>query len=156
MSYEITAEADPEIGGIIIGAGTYPSSGTATLSAVPNDSYLFQNWTEDNTIVSESATYTFTVDRSRHLVAHFIFLDGIDESHNAVELFPNPATDKLYIKNHGIKRLTLFNALGQLVESREVEHQDLVILNVSSLKTGVYFIRIVTDQECVSKTFVKN
>jgi hypothetical protein len=155
LSYEITAEADPEIGGIIVGAGTYPASGTATLNAVPNDSYLFQNWTEGNTIVSELATYTFTVDQSRHLVAHFIFLEGIDESHNAVELFPNPTTDKLYIKGHGIKRLTLFNTLGQLVEGREVEHHNLVILNVSSLKTGVYFIRIVTDQECVSKTFVK-
>ena len=154
-SYEITAEADPVIGGIIIGAGTYPSSGTATLSAVPNDSYLFQNWTEDNTIVSESATYTFTVDRSRHLVAHFIFLDGIDESHNAVELFPNPATDKLYIKNHGIKRLTLFNALGQLVENREVEQQDMVMLNVSNYNAGTYIIRIESSQGIFSKVFVK-
>ena len=156
LSYEITAEADPEIGGIIIGAGTYPASGTATLSAVPNDSYLFQNWTEGNTIVSESATYTFIVDHSRHLIAHFLHVDGIDEKCEAVELFPNPASDNLCIKGNDIKHITIYNSLGQLVEDHEVEQQDLVILNVSSLKTGVYFIRIVTNQECVSKTFVKN
>jgi hypothetical protein len=155
MSYEITAEADPEMGGIVIGAGTYPSGETVTLSAVPNDHYLFQNWTEGNTIVSESDTYTFTIDRSRHLVAHFIFVEGIDENHDAVELFPNPTTDKLYIKGNGIRRVTLFNTLGQLVEDREMEDQDLVMVNVSSLKTGVYVIRIVTDQKCISKTFVK-
>ena len=153
--YEITAEADPETGGVIVGAGTYSAGETVTLSAVPNDHYFFQNWTEDNTIVSESSTYTFTVDRPRHLVAHFIFVEGINENHDTVELFPNPATDKLYIKGNDIKRVTIYNALGQLVEDREMEHQDLVVLNVSSLKTGVYVIRIVTDQECVSKTFVK-
>ena len=155
MSYEITAEANPEIGGIVIGAGTYPSGETVTLSAVPNDNYLFQNWTEDNTIVSESSTYTFTIDRSRHLIAHFYFTDNVGENHDAVELFPNPTTDKLNIKGNGIRRVTLFNTLGQLVEDREMENQDLVMLNVGSLKAGVYVIRIVTDQECVSKTFVK-
>ena len=155
MSYEITAEADPEMGGIVIGAGTYPSGETVMLSAVPNDHYLFQNWTEGNTIVSESDTYIFTIDRSRHLVAHFIFVEGIDENHDAVELFPNPTTDKLYIKGNGIRRVTLFNTLGQLVEDREMEDQDLVMVNVSSLKTGVYVIHIVTDQKCISKTFVK-
>ena len=155
ITYDITAEADPETGGLITGAGTYPSGGTAILSAIPNNHYLFQNWTEDNSIVSESDTYTFTVDRPRHLVAHFIFVEGINENHDTVELFPNPATDKLYIKGNDIKRVTIYNALGQLVEDHEMEHQDLVVLNVSSLKTGVYVIRIVTDQECVSKTFVK-
>ena len=155
MSYEITAEADPEIGGIVIGTGTYLSGETATLSAVPNDNYFFQNWTEDNIIISESYTYTFTVDRPRHLVAHFYFADVIEESIDAVELFPNPTTDMLYIKGNGIRRVTLFNTLGQLVEDREVEDQDLVMVNVSSLKTGVYVIRIVTDQKCISKTFVK-
>ena len=143
------------MGGIVIGAGTYPSGETVTLSAVPNDHYLFQNWTEGNTIVSESDTYTFTIDRLRHLVAHFIFVEGIDENHDAVELFPNPTTDKLYIKGNGIRRVTIFNTLGQLVEDREMEDQDLVMVNVSSLKTGVYVIRIVTDQKCISKTFVK-
>lgn len=155
MSYEITAEADPEIGGIVIGAGIYAASGTATLSAVPNDSYLFQNWTEGNTIVSESTTYTFTVDHSRHLVAHFFHVDGIDEKTETVELFPNPASDNLCIKGNDIKRISIYNSLGQLVEDREVEQQDMVMLNVSNYNTGTYFIRIELGHDIVSKVFVK-
>lgn len=155
LSYEITAEADPEIGGIIIGAGTYPASGIATLSAVPNDSYLFQNWTEGNTIVSETATYTFTVDHTRHLIAHFLHADGIDEKCEAVELFPNPASDNLSIKGNDIKRITIYNSLGQLVEDREMEQQDKVTLNVSNYNTGAYVIRIELGQDIVSKVFVK-
>ena len=155
MSYDITAEADPEIGGIVIGAGTYLSGETVTVSAIPNDDYLFQNWTEGNTIVSESATYTFTNDHTRHLVAHFFFVEGIDENRDEIEIFPNPTTHNLYIKGHGMKRLTVYNTLGQWVDDREAENQDMVMMNVSNLKTGVYVIRIVTDQGCVSKLFVK-
>ena len=155
LSYEITAEADPEIGGIVIGAGTYPASGTATLSAVPNDNYLFQKWTEGNTIVSESDTYTFTVDQSRHLIAHFFHVDGIDEKCEAVVLFPNPASDNFCIKGNDIKHIIIYNSLGQLVEDREVEQQDTVMLNVSNYNTGAYFIRIESGQGIVSKVFVK-
>ena len=155
MSYEITAEADPEIGGIVIGAGTYPASGTATLSAVPNDSYLFQNWTEGNTIVSESATYTFTVDHSRHLIAHFLHVDGIDEKSEVVKLFPNPTSDNLCIIGNDIKHIIIYNSLGQLVENREVGQQDIFMLNVSNYNAGAYIIRIESSQGFVSKVFVK-
>ena len=155
MSYEITAEADPEIGGIVIGAGTYPSGETVTLSAVPNDNYHFQHWTEGNSIVSESATYTFPADRSRHLIAHFFFVDGIDENIDAVEIFPNPTTDKLNIKGNGINRVTIYSTLGQLVEDRVEEPQDLFMLNVDSLKPGAYVVRIELGQRVVSKVFVK-
>ena len=156
MSYEITAEADPQNGGTIIGAGIYLSGEIATLNVVPNENYHFQNWTEGNTIVSESATYTFSVDCTRHLVAHFLYFEGIDEDNDAIEVFPNPATDKLYIIGIGIKRVMVYNTLGQLVEDREVAHQDMILLNVSRLKTGYYILQIESDLGLVSKVFVKN
>ena len=155
MSYEITAEANPETGGIVMGAGSYLSGEIATLSAVPNDNYFFQNWTEGNTVVSESATYTFIVDCSRHLIAHFFFVDVIDEHNDAVAIFPNPASDILYIKGNDIKRIIIYNSLGQLMEDREVENQDMVMLNVSNYNTGTYVIRIESGQDIVSKVFVK-
>ena len=155
MSYEITAEADPEMGGFVVGAGIYPIGETAILSAVPNDNYLFQYWTEDNTIVSESITYTFIIDRPRHLVAHFFFVDGIEENTNTFDVFPNPTTDKLYIKGKGIHRVIVFNALGQLVEKREVAYQDMVMLDVSRLTIGHYVIQIESNQGFATKVFVK-
>ena len=155
MSYEITAETDPENGGTIHGTGIYFSGETATISVVPSDNYLFKNWTEDNTVVSESTSYTFSVDRSRHLVAHLIFLEEINENTDAVEIFPNPASDKLYIKGEEINRVIVYNALGQLVEDHEIAHQDMVLLNVSSFSIGCYVIRIDSSQGVVTKVFVK-
>ena len=93
--------------------------------------------------------------RDIDLKLNFFFVEGIDESLDAVELFPNPVTDKLYIKGNGIKRVTLYNTLGQLVEDCEAENQDLAMLNVSSLMTGTYVIRIESGQGIVSKVFVK-
>ena len=155
MAYEITAETNPENAGTILGTGPYLSGETATLSIVPNENYLFLNWTEYGTVVSESAIYKFTVDRSRHLIANLQFIEGIDENNDAVEIFPNPATDNIYIKGKGIKRVVMYNMHGQLVKDREVEHQDMVLLNVSSLTIGTYVIRIVTEQGKISKVFVK-
>lgn len=70
-SYEITAEADPADGGYISGVGYYEYSSMATLSAFPNGTRLFIEWTEDGEVVSTEPDYSFQVTGSRHLVASF-------------------------------------------------------------------------------------
>ena len=60
-SYEITATANPTEGGTITGAGTYYENGNCTLVATANTGYTFTNWTKNGTVVSTSASYTFTV-----------------------------------------------------------------------------------------------
>ena len=67
----IVATADPNAGGTITGAGDYALDATATLTATPATGYNFVNWTENNTEVSTTAEYTFTVTGNRTLVAHF-------------------------------------------------------------------------------------
>lgn len=70
-SYEVSVEAQPEEGGTVAGTGIYDYGTTVTGSAIPNEHYEFVNWTEDGVMVSNSAEYTFTLNRSRHLVANF-------------------------------------------------------------------------------------
>ena len=67
----ITAVADPEIGGIITGAGTYNYGDPVVLTATPigNSEFLF--WKEDGVIVSDQPTYNFNAYEHRNLVAHF-------------------------------------------------------------------------------------
>ncbi len=43
----------------------------AVVQAVPIGDYYFFNWTEDGEIVSTDATYSFTLDSNRNLVANF-------------------------------------------------------------------------------------
>ena len=68
---EITASANPEEGGTISGTGSYQEGQTCTLTATPNEGYVFVNWTEDGEEVSTDASYAFTVTGYRNLVANF-------------------------------------------------------------------------------------
>ena len=70
-SYEITLEVQPNEGGTALGNGSYDFGTMATVSAEPNEHYEFDNWTEDGVMVSNSAEYTFLVNRNRYLVATF-------------------------------------------------------------------------------------
>lgn len=44
---------------------------SCTVTATPNSGYYFANWTENGSVVSTSANYTFTVNDARNLVANF-------------------------------------------------------------------------------------
>ena len=69
--WTISATAQPSIGGTISGAGTYEQGQNCTLTAVPQGDFEFSRWTEDDLEVSTNATYSFTVEGNRTLVAHF-------------------------------------------------------------------------------------
>ena len=70
-SYNITATANPTIGGSVTGAGNYNHFVTCTLVATPATGYHFVNWTLNGTIVSTDATYSFEVDGPAAYVANF-------------------------------------------------------------------------------------
>lgn len=70
--FEITAEANPEEGGTIIGADTtYANNTMCQLEALANQGYHFERWTKDGLTVSTSEIYSFVVTESAHFVADF-------------------------------------------------------------------------------------
>ncbi len=78
--WTIEATSNPTEGGTITGAGDYEQNAICNLTAIANEGYIFANWTENGEVVSTDATYTFTVDASRTLVANF------DLDHTYVDL----------------------------------------------------------------------
>ena len=70
-SYEIAVAADPTTGGTVYGAGTYNHFQTCTLIATAGTGYTFVNWTKGGTVISTSATFSFTVVEAGSYVAHF-------------------------------------------------------------------------------------
>ncbi len=53
------------------GSGLYNEGTSVTVTATPNSGYTFTNWTENGTIVSTNASYTFIIKSSRTLIANF-------------------------------------------------------------------------------------
>ncbi len=71
QNYDINVSADPSNGGTVSGGGTYQQGQSCTVIATANTGYTFTNWTENGSVVSNSASYTFTVNGNRNLVAQF-------------------------------------------------------------------------------------
>ena len=70
-TYNVTATANPTTGGTVTGTGEYNQGASCTLTATAATGYTFTNWTENGSVVSTDASYTFTVTSNRNLVANF-------------------------------------------------------------------------------------
>ena len=74
--YTINVFVDPTSGGTVTGAGTYLEGQNCTVTATPKSGYSFTNWTENGVVVSNDASYGFTVTGKRTLVANFAVHTG--------------------------------------------------------------------------------
>lgn len=154
-TYEITATAVPAEGGTITGAGTYYENNTCILTATPNEGYSFICWKENGSVVSQEATYTFTVTGNRNLVAQFSGT-GVDEYEGeSLVLYPNPVNDMLFVESIGITRkCEVYSLSGQLMLSL-TECSERLEVPVENLPTGAYMVRLVTDRFVKTSKFVK-
>lgn len=77
---------------------------------------------------------------------HNFFFEGWDDVDEndiaAIEIFPNPMKDMLYVKGDNVKEMTIFNAVGQQLMTVENENG----IDVSSLSDGLYFVRVSDDK----------
>ena len=72
VMHTITLSVDPEGGGTASGGGSAEDGGTITVTASPSNGHEFVGWRENGSIVSSSASYTFTVTGDRSLTAVFV------------------------------------------------------------------------------------
>ena len=69
--YEITATANPTVGGTVTGGAIYDEGTSVTLTATPATGYHFVNWTLNGNEVSTNASYTFTAQADGDYIANF-------------------------------------------------------------------------------------
>ncbi len=81
-SYVVNATPSPIEGGTINVTGGSYYGATCTLTATANEGYTFTNWTENGSVVSTNATYSFTLTGNRTLVANFTANGGGGGSYN--------------------------------------------------------------------------
>ena len=65
------------------------------------------------------------------------------ESELVNAIYPNPTSGDLHINATGMTRVSVVNALGQMVYDAEVD-SDEVILNMGQYNAGIYMVNIVT------------
>ena len=81
--------------------------------------------------------------------------ESIAELASAFNVYPNPVNDKLYIETEvEIEEVSIFDIYGRRQELSAVSCQPSAI-DVSNLNSGVYFVKIVTENGEVVKRFIK-
>lgn len=81
--------------------------------------------------------------------------EGIDNFvlNDAVNMYPNPVQNFLFIRsNYPITRVQVFSLLGDLVKD---DYGDIERVNMSSLNSGIYMIKIYSNQYFVTKKLIK-
>lgn len=70
-----------------------------------------------------------------------------NKASESIKVYPNPATNNLTIDGMqtGQNNITIFNSLGQTIENLETSSHS-ILLNVSQLKTGIYFVQIENNE----------
>ena len=88
---------------------------------------------------------------------------SINELANSVSIYPNPTNGQLQITNYElrIENIEIFDMMGKCVATVETGRatslqQTTTTLDLSSLPTGVYFIRIQTENGVITQRIIKN
>ena len=133
---------------------------SVTVKAVADTNKQFLHWTVDNEIVAGAgAEYSFTVTKDITLVAHFN-TNGISENETVqFSIFPNPVTHnllKVVRSTHNKARMEIYNSVGSLVMIQQFEvNETHANINLSSLSSGIYIIRLVEGQRTNTQHFIK-
>ena len=67
----IMVSANPTDAGVVTGGGEFNVGSTCTLNATASEGYTFQSWTLNDSVVSNNASYSFTVMEAATYVANF-------------------------------------------------------------------------------------
>jgi hypothetical protein len=80
-------------------------------------------------------------------------------SKKTIEVFPSIVTDEVNVTGFAqnkLYKIDLFDLSGKLMLTNNVMLQDNILLNVASLKPGVYFIQISTNGNTIKKRIIKS
>ena len=82
--------------------------------------------------------------------------EGIEENTSSFSIYPNPVNDKLYIETlTQTQTLTveIYDMFGR--QQSMVNGQQSTVIDVTSLNSGVYFVKVVTSEGETVKRFIK-
>lgn len=129
-----------------------------------NDGYvIFKIKTKPNLVVGDSFSnsasiyfdYNFPIDTNTATTTIQALANSDFEFGNYFTIAPNPVNDFLIIKKKAdidISSLSVYNALGQLVMTVLEPNSDI---DVSELKSGNYFIKVISNDGTSSINFIK-
>lgn len=78
---------------------------------------------------------------------------GENDIHTA-KVYPNPIKGELNVECDGMHEIEIYNQNGQLIEKIRID-ADMYLINTDKFKTGIYFMKIISEKGVSMKKIVK-
>ncbi len=110
----------------------------------------------------DDSTNIFIESNGGELELNIVFKDGViqtidsDFLKNKLVVYPNPAKNNLYVKNSSllnIEEVSVINLKGQIIFQNNY-YSMYNGIDISGLKSGIYFVRIKTENELFSEKVI--
>ncbi len=161
-TFSVFITLNPVGAGSVSGQGNHNSGTEVTLEATANDGYEFISWTDGEYVLSEDATYTFTMPAADvNITANFSEITSISELGNLynVSIFPNPAKDVINITGiENAKMIEIISINGEqiIIEPFRDDMPGVSTINFSHLPNGIYIVKIHFEKQILMKKVVVN
>ena len=147
LTFELSLNVFPEGSGTVSGAGIYPFGEEVSVTAIANEGFIFENWTDNNGVVlSEDEQYSFIMPaQDLVLEANFASTVSVDEvALTDIRIYPNPSRNIINVEsNENIREIRVYNLGGKLAFAEETD-QNSFQLNVDTMKPGIYLLQVRT------------
>ena len=83
--------------------------------------------------------------------------EGIEEVTSSINMYPNPVNDKLYIEAEmEVEEVVVYTITGVIVGQQSTDNsQQTTCIDVTNLNSGIYFVKVVTENGETVRRFVK-
>ena len=114
---------------------------------------------ETDTFVTVTPPYQYGGDGTQNGVTNWSTL-GVDdfETVSSISLYPNPTTATLNIEvSHSITNGTIkvYDILGKEIFNETITSNDPLKINVATFNSGLYLVKIATENSVETKRFIK-
>ena len=113
--------------------------------------YLLGNTPENGVIITDVPVGTYTLGVTAvytacesDMVTVTVTYTNVEENEIVNAIYPNPTSGDLHINATAMTRVSVYNAMGQMVYDQAIDGDETVI-NMGQFEAGVYMVNIVTE-----------
>ena len=82
--------------------------------------------------------------------------EGIEEVTSSINMYPNPVNDKLYIEAEmEVEEVVVYDVFGRPQDHKTTRLQGNLVVDVANLNSGIYFVKVVTENGESVQRFIK-
>ncbi len=151
LNITIVGEGTVEVDGTPYNEPVTAEEGTEiNLEAFAAAGWLFEGWSGD--VDGTEATIQIIMDADKNLTATFFEDDvSVNDLHQSgFNIYPNPASDRFQVEWEGQAELSVIGIDGRVHDSMTIQGP-VYSVSVENIPEGIYVVRIISDQQILSR-----